>query len=92
MTSPPTARFERCVKICPVLSYKGDPPLGAVAQAPHAELVLAEGAYFVFGGDVVDKGPGDIRLCRQLVALKRRHPDRVFLVVGNRDLNKVRRM
>jgi hypothetical protein len=37
-----------------------------------------------------DKGPGDIRLCRQLVSLKRRHPDRVFLLVGNRDLNKLR--
>jgi hypothetical protein len=44
----------------------------------------------VFGGDAVDKGPGDIRLCRQLVSLKRRHPERVFLLVGNRDLNKLR--
>jgi hypothetical protein len=51
--------------------YKGDPPLGSVAKAKHAELVLEDGAYFVFGGDVVDKGPGDIRLCRQLVALKK---------------------
>lgn len=51
--------------------YKGDPPLGSVAKAKHAELVLEDGAYFVFGGDAVDKGPGDIRLCRQLVALKK---------------------
>ena len=57
---------------------------------PPSELVLEPGCHFVFGGDLVDKGPGDIRLCRQLVALKRRHPDRVFLLVGNRDLNKVR--
>lgn len=82
--------FERQVKICPVLSYKGDPPLGTVARAAEAELVLEEGAFFVFGGDVVDKGPGDIRLCRQLVALKLQHPERVFLIVGNRDLNKCR--
>jgi hypothetical protein len=82
--------FERCVKICPVLTYRGDPPLGTVAKAVDAELVLEDGAYFVFGGDVVDKGPGDIRLCRQLVALKQKHPDRVFLMVGNRDLNKLR--
>eukprot|EP00978_Attheya_sp_CCMP212_P030980 scaffold115742_cov35-Attheya_sp.AAC.1 len=49
-----------------------------------------ERCWFVYGGDVVDKGPGDIRLCRALVALKKRHPDRVFLLVGNRDLNKLR--
>jgi hypothetical protein len=53
-------------------------------------LVLEAGAYFVFGGDAVDKGPGDIRVCRLLVALKKKHPDRVFLIVGNRDLNKLR--
>ena len=47
-------------------------------------------AYFVYGGDVVDKGPGDIRLCRLLVGLKRRYPERVALLVGNRDLNKLR--
>ena len=78
--------FARFVDICPVLSYAR----GAIAGDPDAELVLEPGCHFVFGGDLVDKGPGDIRLCRQLVALKRRHPDRVFLLVGNRDLNKVR--
>ena len=35
--------FERCVKICPVLHYSGDPPLGTVAAATDSELVL-EGA------------------------------------------------
>lgn len=46
--------------------------------------------YFVYGGDAVDKGPGDIRLVRALVDLKRRYPSRVYLLVGNRDLNKLR--
>lgn len=32
--------------------------------------LLDEHAYFVFGGDVVDLGDGDIRLCRELVSLK----------------------
>ena len=56
-------------------------------------LILAlqgEESYFVYGGDAVDKGPGDIRLVRALVALKRRYPRRVYLLVGNRDLNKLR--
>ncbi|KAJ8612511.1 hypothetical protein CTAYLR_003699 [Chrysophaeum taylorii] len=54
------------------------------------ELVLREDSWFVYGGDAVDKGPGDIRLCRSLARLKRRYPFRVFLLVGNRDLNKLR--
>ena len=57
------------------------------------ELVLDlydDSCYFVFGGDSVDKGPGDIRLNRALVSLKRKHPERVHLLVGNRDLNKLR--
>eukprot|EP01062_Namystynia_karyoxenos_P066713 TRINITY_DN60646_c0_g1_i1.p1 TRINITY_DN60646_c0_g1~~TRINITY_DN60646_c0_g1_i1.p1 ORF type:complete len:534 (+),score=99.79 TRINITY_DN60646_c0_g1_i1:59-1660(+) len=60
-------------------------------RAPSGELELTHpGAHFVFGGDVVDKGPGDVRLARELVALKRRYPARVRLLVGNRDLNKLR--
>jgi len=53
-------------------------------------LKLRPNTYFVYGGDSVDKGPGDIRLCRALVDLKKNYPDRVHLLVGNRDLNKIR--
>lgn len=53
-------------------------------------LSLRDGCFFVFGGDSVDKGPGDIRLTRALVDLKIRYPTRVFLLVGNRDINKIR--
>ena len=38
---------------------------------------------------MVDNGEGDVRLCKRLVALKQRYPERVHLLVGNRDLNKV---
>lgn len=53
-------------------------------------LHLRENCYFVYGGDAIDKGMGDIRMVRALVDLKQRHPDRVHLLVGNRDLNKLR--
>jgi hypothetical protein len=53
-------------------------------------LVLRDGWTFVFGGDAVDKGVGDLAVCRDLVALKRRFPERVRLLLGNRDINKLR--
>eukprot|EP00516_Mucochytrium_quahogii_P005685 CAMPEP_0203759750 /NCGR_PEP_ID=MMETSP0098-20131031/12916_1 /ASSEMBLY_ACC=CAM_ASM_000208 /TAXON_ID=96639 /ORGANISM=" , Strain NY0313808BC1" /LENGTH=379 /DNA_ID=CAMNT_0050652921 /DNA_START=1240 /DNA_END=2379 /DNA_ORIENTATION=+ len=45
--------------------------------------------YFVFGGDVVDHGEGDIRIAKALIRFKKKYPDRVFLVAGNRDVNKM---
>lgn len=63
---------------------------GTTADSKCIALDLTADSYFVFGGDAVDKGPGDIRLLTALVNLKRRHPDRVTLLVGNRDLNKLR--
>ena len=46
--------------------------------------------YFVFGGDTQDKGTGDIRFVKAMNALKDRYPNRVFLIIGNRDANKLR--
>jgi hypothetical protein len=43
----------------------------------------------VFGGDVVDRGDGDLRILRDLMQLKRAYPTRVHFILGNRDLNKV---
>lgn len=54
------------------------------------KLTLRPNTHFIYGGDSVDKGPGDIRLCRALASLKKRYPYRVSLLVGNRDLNKIR--
>jgi len=61
-----------------------------VRRRADGRLELAAEAMLVYGGDAVDKGPGDIRLCRELVGLKERYPERVVLVAGNRDLNKLR--
>ena len=47
--------------------------------------------FVFFGGDTQDKGIGDIRFTRLLLSLKQEHPDRVQLIIGNRDANKLLR-
>lgn len=54
------------------------------------KLVLEDDWHFVFGGDACDKGPGTIRFLQCVIALKKKHPDRVHLLLGNRDVNKMR--
>ena len=54
------------------------------------ELKLREDFCFIHGGDLFDRGNGDIRLSRMLVELKRKYGDRVILLLGNRDINKMR--
>jgi len=71
--------FNKQVEASSVLSWTED-----------GRLELAESCYFVHGGDSVDKGPGDIRVLCALLNLKDQYPDRVFLVLGNRDMNKLR--
>ena len=52
--------------------------------------LLGDDTHFVYGGDVVDHKPGDLRILEDLVALKKLYPDRVHLICGNRDVNKLR--
>lgn len=46
--------------------------------------------YFIFGGDLTDRGVGDTKLARILLDFKQRHNDRVILLVGNREASKTR--
>lgn len=73
--------FERYVNISKVLEWE---------DADKKRLKLKAHGNFVFGGDSQDKGTGDIRIVKLLVDLKDRYPDRVFLIIGNRDANKLR--
>lgn len=59
-------------------------------RLPNGDLDLNDNCQFVYGGDVVDRGPGDLRVLSDLVGLKRLHPDRVHFIMGNRDINKMR--
>ena len=64
----------------------GNPQVSLV----DGELLLADGVTFVFGGDAIDRGPHARRFVSVLLAARRRYGDRVILLAGNRDINKVR--
>jgi hypothetical protein len=64
----------------------GNPHVSLVDDA----LVLADGVTFVFGGDAIDRGPSGRKIIRTLLAARRRYGDRVVLLAGNRDINKLR--
>ena len=53
-------------------------------------MILNENCHFIYGGDVCDRGRGDIRILTDLVNLKEKYPDRVHFILGNRDVNKLR--
>lgn len=51
---------------------------------------LTPGTILVHGGDTPDRGPGSLEIRDTLLDLAERHPGRVHLVAGNRDVNKLR--
>jgi hypothetical protein len=72
--------FNNAVAVSPLLTYN-----------TTGNLTFTDNtSYFVFGGDLIDKGPHDTFLCQLLVTFKLKHPSRVHLLLGNRDLNKLR--
>lgn len=62
----------------------------AVSLDARGRIMVADDARFVFGGDSVDRGPAGRRVVEALIEAKRRQPDHVFLLAGNRDINKLR--
>eukprot|EP01004_Peranema_trichophorum_P002818 NODE_1847_length_1784_cov_61.906683_g1567_i0.p1 GENE.NODE_1847_length_1784_cov_61.906683_g1567_i0~~NODE_1847_length_1784_cov_61.906683_g1567_i0.p1 ORF type:complete len:542 (+),score=71.76 NODE_1847_length_1784_cov_61.906683_g1567_i0:83-1708(+) len=61
-----------------------------VGSIDNPVLKLREDCYFVFGGDGGDRGRATLRVYKVMVQLKKDYPDRVFLILGNRDVNKMR--
>jgi hypothetical protein len=56
----------------------------------RAGLTLADGVTFVYGGDTIDRGPAGRRILATLLEARRRYGERVVLLAGNRDINKIR--
>lgn len=65
---------------------EGNPDVTLVGDA----LSVSPGSLFVFGGDAIDRGPDGRRVVAALLAAKERQPERVVLLAGNRDINKMR--
>lgn len=88
--------FDRFVRNSRVLEFQPRPPVfNADEYFPYShELAFKEDVgprtNLVYGGDVCDKGGHDLYVLRQLIRLKERHPSRVHLLLGNRDINKLR--
>ncbi len=69
-------------------SFAAHNPL--VSLDATSRLVVAPGARFVFGGDAIDRGSAARRIVHTLLEAKRRQPEQVILLAGNRDINKMR--
>jgi hypothetical protein len=61
----------------------------AFTRDHNDEWSLKNGYKFVFLGDAVDKAPGNIRVIRTLLNLKKLNPENVTLILGNRDISKM---
>jgi hypothetical protein len=75
-----------------LLDFCASPGAGAalVSYDEARGLRVADDAVFVFGGDAIDRGPAGRKIVATLLAAKLAQPDRVVLLAGNRDINKLR--
>jgi hypothetical protein len=80
-------RWEKLLDFCAPRAGGGAP---LVSYDDARGLRVADGAVFVFGGDAIDRGPAGRKVVRTLLEAKRAQPDRVVLLAGNRDINKLR--
>lgn len=88
------AYLDRYVKTSRVLTWRNASSLSSLPQQdfPYDQCIefVHDRAVLVFGGDIWDKGGRDLYTIRQMIDLKRRYPDRVVFILGNRDVNKLR--
>ena len=80
--------LERFINLSDALQLEAPPDESGAAQ-----ITLNDGWQLVVGGDLCDKGAfvgGTVRVVRSIVALKKKYPDRVTIILGNRDINKMR--
>jgi len=86
--------LDRFVELSRVLTFKPTRPSLDPTRPyfPYSRCVdfVCDSGCLVYGGDVWDQGGSDLYVVRQLLSLKERFPDRVFIVMGNRDMNKMR--
>eukprot|EP01084_Bolivina_argentea_P186269 321116_1 len=78
--------FKNAVRASKIIGFESEGPQPVLRFEKEYEHV----GYFVYGGDVVDRGEGDIRITTALVEFKRKYGPRVVFLLGNRDINKLR--
>ncbi|KAF1329173.1 hypothetical protein FI667_g6137, partial [Globisporangium splendens] len=85
-------RQSACLRLASEHDALRPQPSGAAEEAEgyDEDLELNDDCFLVFGGDAGDKGGETLKCYEQLVRLKKKHPERVVLLVGNRDVNKMR--
>ena len=74
------------------------PSVSASGKVPNVKRLLdiinkrklEDNEAVVFTGDLIDRGPDNIKLMQNMLALKESAKGSVLLAMGNRDLNKIR--